>query len=590
MTIMLENRLGPADYKIADVPMAPSASEYVSADTAAGVILAYFEPQSTSPHYDTTRHRDGHHWRIHGDTSLVVSDTGVVLWAGRREAPTDDPAEPQRGGRLAPSTSRRPAGNNGAKRGKGGHRHPTTVTELLERCEVAGLVVEETAKGNHWKITAAEGKRPATATSGVVFVSSTEHFRSIAKNTNKILRECGIDVRTVDPAQWRRQTRGSTGEVVGYPVSDSSPAPKSDSGDDAPPTTDPTTTEDPTVTAILDAPVSTEPEPTDPESGDQQPETDRAAVVARLRPLVHGKVKRATPEITADRLRFVAEMRRQGYLDSEIAEAMDWTPVLLAAFLSYQRRKGHPLAVPAKKQFLDPRTGRKTSPVGVINVDLTPKRKRQDAQPEPEGRHAAPEVEPVVVEPQSEPEPEPEPEVQPEPEVTPEPEPEVTPEPEPEPEPEEAPEEFPDDPARLAADPSATEADSAPQDGPGAPGAADPVGQAREADSEAHSPSWRARYDTVCVQCQAAIHRGAEIVRARGGWAHAHCPADLVAATLSPAEPVGSVVVPVGVPTVLGLLTAALTQAGVADPATVAQQVRVHLVLAGWDLTVTGRL
>src|SRR3954465_67897 len=150
---------------------------------------------------------------------MTVKATGVVAWIGPRKWPDDEPdpisGRPNRprlasGGTIPAAFTRSSNGAPRSRRGhRGGHRHPTSVKDLLERCEAAGLDVEELSnKGGHWKSSCPEGwSRPPRATSGSVFVSSTTEFRAVAKNTNKILRETGVDVRDVDPAAIRRRGR-----------------------------------------------------------------------------------------------------------------------------------------------------------------------------------------------------------------------------------------------------------------------------------------------------------------------------------------------------------------------------------------------
>lgn len=114
---------------------------------------------------------------------------------------------------------------------------------------------------------------------------------------------------------------------------------------------------------------------------------------------VTGGTSRSAAEQTADRLRFVAEMRAEGHTDTEIAVAMGISANNLAAFLSIQRTRGHPLAVPARKRYTDPDTGVVThsgsmtrgtaaittrpvaAPVATTRPAATPPVYRRDPQP-----------------------------------------------------------------------------------------------------------------------------------------------------------------------------------------------------------------
>lgn len=225
-------------------------------------------------------------------------------------------------------------GGGGKRSGhKGGHRHPTTVKDLLERCVAAGLLVEELdSKGGHYKITRPpEWPAPPKMTSGIVFVSSTTEFRAIAKNTGTIFRETGVDVREIDPAEARRQARRNEAAAMSE------------------------------TSEVPEAPV------------DEVPEASAEADPAEpIEPKVVEAIPRATersgPAIAAevaDRLRFVAEMRADGHTDTEIATAMGKSPNWLAAFLTNTRKRGHPLAVPPRKRYTDPQTGAVTRP-GVM--------------------------------------------------------------------------------------------------------------------------------------------------------------------------------------------------------------------------------
>lgn len=334
MTAVLTDR---PDHVIADVPMSEAAAAYITADNAADIVAAYFTPQVTSP----KRGSDGV-WHIYNDIALTVVPGGRVVWCGPREYPeeqADDGLDPISGRRMRlAAADTTPAGfrrsrNGGGKRSghKGGHRHPTRVENLLERCEAAGLVVEELpGKGKHWKISRpADWPVPPRATSGCVFVSSTTEFRAIAKNTAKIARETGVDVRDIDPAEMRRAARRVA---------------------------DPTTTsEDPEMTATLDEAPPT-PEPT----------SEPTARPVPARPVAKHP---ATPEQVRDRLIFVAEMRPD-HTDAEIAECMGVSANWLAAFLSVQRAKGHPDAVPPRKQYTEPNTG------VVTRAGVMPRRKQ----------------------------------------------------------------------------------------------------------------------------------------------------------------------------------------------------------------------
>jgi hypothetical protein len=364
MTAMLIDR---PDHVLADIPMSPAASDAVTGDNAADIVAAYFTPQVTSPQRGT----DGQ-WRFHNDLALVVNPNGVVAWIGPREYPDDDDGVDSVSGRrirrAMASAGNRPGAvpirnkGDGGKRGhKGGHSHPTRVENLLERCEAAGLIVEQLARrGKHWKISRPERRPdgrpwpvPPRATSGCVFVSSTTEFRAIAKNTAKILRETGVDVRTIDPAELRRQARRSNGDTTMTAA-----------------LADPPTVEDSVLTAEPTDAVST-PEPTpepDPEPVEAAPtetaeSTESTEMVAAVEP--------DAAQVTADRLAFVADMRREGHTDAEIADAMHMSRAYLSAFLSTQRQRNHPLAVPPRKTFTDPRTGSVTT-AGVIERTAPP--------------------------------------------------------------------------------------------------------------------------------------------------------------------------------------------------------------------------
>jgi hypothetical protein len=324
-----------SEHVITDVPMTELAAEYVTGTNAADIIKAYFEPQVTSP-----KRGSDQLWHIYGDIAMSVMPTGCVAWIGEREWPDEakvDPLSGRRtrttrgtGGTVPGGFSKSRNGTGGSRRGhRGGHRHPTTVKDLLDRCRAAGLDVEELPnKGGHWKISCPEGwTRPRRATSGVVFVSSTTEFRAIAKNTNKLLRETGIDVRQIDPAAIRRRGRQRT------------TANESDQE----------------MTATLTAPDTTEAE--SEEVAPVATSAPGASPAGRLSAGAGGGTPQTATDQTADRLRFVAEMRAEGHTDSAIAEAIGISPNNLAAFLSIQRTNKHPLAVPARKAYTDPETG-----------------------------------------------------------------------------------------------------------------------------------------------------------------------------------------------------------------------------------------
>src|SRR4051812_21583283 len=160
MTATLDN-----NRVIADVPMTEKAAEYVTQENAADIVACYFTPQVTSP-----KRASDQLWHVYRDIAMSVAATGVVVWIGEREWPDErDPKVDLLSGRRVrprptrvetlPSGFTKSRNGNGSRRGhKGGHKHPTTVKDLLERCRAAGLDVEELPnKGGHWKISCPMG-------------------------------------------------------------------------------------------------------------------------------------------------------------------------------------------------------------------------------------------------------------------------------------------------------------------------------------------------------------------------------------------------------------------------------------------------
>ena len=355
---------------IDEIPFTDEARDRLPLFDEADVIATYQHPQIKSPTPE-----GGNKFFIRDSLLLVVNPMGIVIHVGLRQEPDEDdkaacadaakaataPGRPN-GGAASGRKAGRPSGRT--KTAKGGRRHPTTRAELLERCKAWKLIVEETEKGAHWKITRPKHwKVPSTAVSGSVFVSSTDAPHLLATNVTRIRRETGVDVREepVDKARLARRAKAAAAQTTAA----AAPAPFTPSTVKPEPAAEP-------EAAVITTPAEPAEKPA------AEPEAARHPVTDSI----------------DDRLRFVTEMRREGCRDWEIAEAMGTTGNGLAAFLTTQRKRGNPLTPPPRKRYTDPVTGVVTQP-GVTVVDRRPRAGRPTWQPPVAGQTRPDQVEAV---------------------------------------------------------------------------------------------------------------------------------------------------------------------------------------------------
>lgn len=185
-----------ASGRFVDIAFSPAARDDLSgadAELLAAVTLTYYEPHSTAP----TTMNGQQTWRVRDTIALVVDPDGTVARVTERELPDPEDMTPP------PLPDRSPAGRR-VRGHRGGANVPTDSVEFLARCTAAGLAVEETDKGTHWKITDPRGRH-----TGSVFISSTTNPREIKESVGHVRRRLGVDIR-----KWTR-TGPSTGSAPG---------------------------------------------------------------------------------------------------------------------------------------------------------------------------------------------------------------------------------------------------------------------------------------------------------------------------------------------------------------------------------------
>lgn len=401
VTAMLDPKI-----RFADIPSFSDAAQDdltgANAEFLAAVTLAYFQPHRTAPTTGSGGHQE---WRVRESICLVVdSATGEVVRVTERElSDDDDPITP-----LLGAVAAKPRGPR--VRTKGGHNLPTDSVEFLARCKAAGLVVEETPQGNHWKITDPSGRHGGN----MVHISSTTNLSEIRESVGHVKRRLGVDVR-----KWTRT--GPTGEhaarrrklpaphtafaktiIEGGPtrsevrasnrwVKDPEPTPDEEVAAMLA-TAEPeaiTNGAEPVASAEPAASVkSVEPvEPTEPAASVEsaEPVDELAEMLGLARLAVISKTMSAFEKNTPI-MRYVKMARSAGLKDRQIAGKIGVTPNALGARMSIARRDGHPEAPPVIKKFTDPRSGRVSKPG---DVDRT----RVVAEPVTDG-HKSPKTRP----------------------------------------------------------------------------------------------------------------------------------------------------------------------------------------------------